>query len=130
MKQFQVLLNLKRCIALILQVLVAGFNWFNFLPTICQDQCEPLKIYHNTEYKTVFDSTKLFGYIDGNSEIPVIIEIRVVFPAPFGPKRAKISPLFISREIFFFFFYPPEYFLFKELILIIGCINNPNILVR
>ena len=33
--------------------------------------------------------------------IPVIIDINVVFPAPLGPNRAKISPLLISKETFF-----------------------------
>jgi len=33
--------------------------------------------------------------------IPQIIEIRVVFPAPFGPNNAKISPFLISKLMFF-----------------------------
>ena len=33
--------------------------------------------------------------------ITQIILIRVVFPAPLGPSKAKISPFFISRLILF-----------------------------
>ena len=29
--------------------------------------------------------------------MPQIVDINVVFPAPFGPNKAKISPLFISK---------------------------------
>ena len=58
--------------------------------------------------------------------IPVIIDINVVFPAPLGPNKAKISPLFISREIFSSALNPLLYVLYNELIDIIGFIKIPN----
>ena len=34
---------------------------------------------------------------DEGEIMPQIVEIKVVLPAPFGPKRASISPLLISK---------------------------------
>ena len=38
---------------------------------------------------------------DEGVTIPQIILIKVVLPAPFGPRRAIISPFLISKLIFF-----------------------------
>ena len=35
---------------------------------------KPIEIHPDTEYKTVFDSAKLFSYIAGQSELPIIID--------------------------------------------------------
>jgi hypothetical protein len=35
---------------------------------------------------------------DDGEMIPQIVEIKVVFPAPLGPKSARISPRLISRS--------------------------------
>ena len=56
------------------RVLVAGFNGFNFLPNNCTDHCRPVEVHHNTDYKTVFESAKLFSYIAGQATIPIIID--------------------------------------------------------
>jgi len=45
----------------------------------------------------------------------------VVFPAPLGPNKAKISPLLISKETFSSALNPLLNVLDKELIEIIGC---------
>ena len=39
---------------------------------------------------------------------PQMQEIRVVFPAPLGPNRANISPLFISKDILLNAFSEPK----------------------
>ena len=39
---------------------------------------------------------------------PQMQEIRVVFPAPLGPNRANISPLFISKDILLKAFSEPK----------------------
>ena len=48
----------------------------------------------------ISNSSTLTSPEDGFT-IPQIIFIKVVFPAPFGPSIAKISPFFIFRLISF-----------------------------
>ena len=68
-----------KCTTTLLKSCVAGFNGFNFLPddvssSFRADMMTSIEVRHDTEYKTVFDSAKLFGYIAGQSEIPIIID--------------------------------------------------------
>ena len=68
-----------KCTKTILRGCVAGFNGFNFLPndvasSFQADMFKPIEVHPDTEYKTVFDSAKFFGYIAGQSEIPIIID--------------------------------------------------------
>ena len=69
----------------LLRSCVAGFNGFKFLPddvasSFQADMMTPIEVCHDTEYQTVFDSAKLFGYIAGQSEIPIIIDTGASIP--------------------------------------------------
>jgi len=60
------------------------------------------------------------------SNIPVIIFIVVVFPAPFGPKNPKISPSLISRLILSITFFPFLYDFETFFISIIIYLKSPH----
>ena len=73
-KKFKALFNIKKCKTSILRVLITGFNGFSFLPADCKHHCKSIEVSHDTDCKTVFDSTKLFSYIAGQATIPIIID--------------------------------------------------------
>ena len=68
--------NLLRFTKLGIRACVAGFNGFDFLKTSSLDcnSCDSIQVHHDTSYQTVFDSAKLFIYIAGRADIPIIID--------------------------------------------------------
>ena len=56
---------------------VVGVNGFNFLPPLKENKFGsnyPITIHPDTKSEDIFDSSRLFGYIAGKAEVPVIID--------------------------------------------------------
>ena len=60
----------------LLHACVAVLNGFHFQSQSCSNStvCKPFTVNPSTDYQTVFDSSKLFGYVAQQAEVPVIID--------------------------------------------------------